>query len=114
MVRETELKQLIDQIKHDKSKWRISRRGKNLMAMATLGIDADEILNEIYAGIAWQDYVSGPEKDNHHPPIPGDIWIFGMVLDATECYLKFQLKAHHIVFWISAHPAAYPLHYPFR
>ncbi|RRK09759.1 hypothetical protein D1831_10915 [Lactiplantibacillus garii] len=112
MGRTDQVKAVVALIKAHRNKWRISHRGKNLVAMAALGIDLDQILNEIYCGITWQDYVSGPEADRNG--IPGPIWVFGMVIEEVECYLKFQIKRGNIIFWISTHPAEYPLHYPFK
>ncbi len=114
MGQKNEIKSVITFIRNYRNNWRISKRGKNLASMTTLGIDLDEILNEIYLNINWQDYVSGPEEDNHDPKIPGNIWIFGMKIEDIECYLKFQIKDNNIIFWISVHPAQYELHYPFR
>lgn len=99
-------------IRKYRANWRISHRGKNMAAMVTLGIDLDQILDEIYLGLDWRNYVSGPNLDDHG--IPGEIWVFGMVIESKECYLKFQIKTNHIIFWISTHPAKYPLHYPFK
>ncbi|KJW13752.1 hypothetical protein [Levilactobacillus spicheri] len=112
--REAEVKQVIALVKSNREKWRMSHRRKNMAAMVTLGIDRDEILNEIYAKITWLDYVSGPENDNHTPPIPGPIWVFGLNLEDVECYLKFQIKNENIIFWISVHPAEHALVYPYK
>lgn len=98
MGQAADIKQVIALIKSNRRKWRISHRQKNIAAMVILGIDLDEILNEIYAKITWLDYVSGPEYDNHIPPIPGPAWVFGMNLEDVECYLKFQVKDKNIIF----------------
>jgi len=112
--REEEAKAIVALIKSNRNKWQISHRAKNYSAAVTLGIDLDGILDGIYQKITWRDYVEVPMADNHHPRIPGDIWRFGMSLENTECYLKFQIKSGNIIFWISTHPAEYPLSYPFK
>lgn len=56
----------------------------------------------------------GPMADNHHPKIPGDIWLFGIDIENRECYLKFQIKNGDIIFWTSTHPAEYSVEYPLK
>lgn len=114
MGHEAEVREVIALIKRERARWQISHRAKNLQAMVELGIDLDQTLEEIYNHITWQDYVSGPEDDNHNPIIPGPVWVFGMELEEIECYLKFQVKSSRIIFWISVHPAKYPLNYPYK
>lgn len=114
MSREEEVKAIVVLIKSNKNNWKISHRAKNYSAAVTLGIDLDEILDKIYQKITWRNFVAGPMADNHHPRIPGDIWLFGMDIENTECYLKFQIKSGNIIFWISTHPAEHPLNYPFK
>lgn len=114
MSQEEKARAIVALIKSNRNNWRISHRAKNYSAVVTLGLDLDEILDEIYQKITWRNYVEGPMSDNHHPIISGDIWLFGLNIENTECYLKFQIKSGNIVFWISTHPAEYPLNYPFK
>ncbi|MFT8477493.1 MAG: hypothetical protein ABF682_08815 [Liquorilactobacillus sp.] len=64
--------------------------------------------------LTWQNYISGPIADNHQPPVPGNIWIFGLDIDNLSCYLKFQDKPSGTVLWISLHEAEHPLYFPYR
>jgi len=45
------------------------------------------------------------------PPIPGNIWIFGLNVDL---YLKFQDRPEGPVIWISIHQANYPMNFPYK
>lgn len=114
MPKEEEAKAIVALIKSKRNNWQISHRAKNFSATVMLGMDFDELLDNIYQKITWRDYVMGPMADNHHPKIPGDIWLFGIDIENRECYLKFQIKSGDIIFWISTHPAEYPLEYPFK
>lgn len=105
---------VIKLIKANRANWRVSHRAKNFSTTVTLGLDFDALLDEIYQRISWRDYVSGPMVDQHLPVIPGEIWVFGLLLEGEWCYLKFQLKKNNAVFWISIHPAEYPLVFPFK
>lgn len=87
---------------------------KNLLTLASLGLDSTAIFDFIYKSLSWRDYVSGPEKDNHKPPIPGDIWIFGLVIENQLCYLKFQDRPNGLVIWISIHKAEYPIYFLYK
>ncbi|MBP5840034.1 hypothetical protein J8138_11390 [Lactiplantibacillus plantarum] len=114
MSQEEDAKAIVALIKLKRNNWQISHRAKNYSAAVTLGMDLDGILDSIYQQITWRDYVNGPMADNHHPRIPGDVWLFGIDIENIECYLKFQIKGANIIFWISTHPAEYPLEYPFK
>lgn len=111
---QAEIELIIETIKTKRQNWRLSTRQKNLQALIMLGIDQDLALDEIYYKLQWRDYVSGPENDNHVPPIAGDVWVFGMIISEQICYLKFQNKPSGIIMWISVHPADYPLNFPYQ
>ncbi|WP_239064542.1 MULTISPECIES: hypothetical protein [Levilactobacillus] len=101
-------------IKHRRSQWRLSYRQKNLLTLSQLGLGATPVLDIINRQLTWQDYISGPLADNHQPPIPGAIWIFGLTILKQPCYLKFQDRPDGIVMWISLHIAEFNLKFPYQ
>lgn len=109
-----EIKRVIKDIRNRRNKWVLSRRPKNMATLANLAIQETLALDIIYNKISWQDYISGPETDGHPRPIPGDIWVFGLIIENVECYLKFQDRPNGGVVWISLHDAKYPMNYPYK
>lgn len=87
---------------------------KKCIGTCQLGIDEQIALDTIYQELSYRDYSSGPLPDDHQPPIPGEIWIFGFNISDELCYLKFQNRPNGIVIWISLHQAEYPLEFPFK
>ncbi len=102
------------EIKRRYSYWQVSGRRKNMLTFAKLGFTSSVILEEIYRKLEWKDYISGPEVDNHKPPIQGEVWKFGKTIAGVTCYLKFQDRPDGVIFWISIHEAQFPLDYPFK
>lgn len=109
-----EIKSILKSIRKRRNKWRMSNRSKNIATLRYLGITDEVAFDSIYNQLRYYDYVRGPEPDNHPKPIPGDIWIFGLVISDEECYLKFQDKPSGIVMWISIHKAIRPLSFPYK
>lgn len=114
MATQKEIEAILKSIRQRRDSWIFSTRRVNLMTLAELGIDQDEILEIIDHTLDWKDYVEGPEADNHVPPIPGNVWIFGLSIDETELYLKFQDRPEGPVIWISIHQANYPMNFPYK
>lgn len=114
MATKEEIENILNDIKLRRSLWRLSTRQKNLETLSNLGIDSVAVFDIIYNVLTWQDYISGPEQDNHEPPIPGNIWKFGLTIEDVDCYLKFQDKPNRIVMWISIHEAQFPLEFPYK
>lgn len=114
MAEKQEIEDTLNNIKNRKDLWKLSTRRKNLETLFRLGIDENAVFDTIYNNLTWQDYVSGPEEDNHVPPIPGNIWKFGLTIENIECYLKFQDRPDQLVMWISVHEAQYPLKFPYQ
>lgn len=108
-----DIKNIIKDIQNRRNQWQLSSRPKNLQTLSELGIDKDIAFDKIYNLLTLEKYVSGPIADDHNPPIPGNIWIFGLDIDNTSCYLKFQDRPNGVVLWISLHEAEYPLHFPY-
>ncbi|WP_225419840.1 hypothetical protein [Levilactobacillus cerevisiae] len=104
---------VLKRIKQRRSQWRLSPRRKNLLMLSRLGIKHSLVFDIINQQLTWYNYISGPESDNHEPPFPGDIWVFGIVIQGYECYLKFQDKPNGIVMWISIHLAEHKLIFPY-
>lgn len=109
-----EIRRLLTKIKAKSNRWQLSPRPKNIELMKTAGASKKDIFERIYHDINWQDYLAGPEADNHVIPIPGDVWVFGMDLFGVPCYLKFQDRPTGVVVWISIHQASYPFQYPYH
>lgn len=108
------VKNILKTIFNKRDKWQLSHRRKNLIALAEMGIDENIALDTVYQDLTYRDYSSGPLPDDHHPPIPGEVWIFGLNISDELCYLKFQDRPNSVVMWISLHQAEYPLEFPFK
>jgi len=106
------IKNIIDKIKTRRTKWKLSQRAINRDTLAELGLMEEIAFNQIYDSISWRDYSQGPMADDHH--LPGDVWVFGLIISGQECYLKFQDKPNETVMWISLHIALHPMRYPYR
>lgn len=114
MTNPDDIKEIIKKIKQKRESWKLSPRRKNIQTLAMLGIVENIALDEIYDKITWRDYHSGPSLDNHNPPVPGNIWVFGLTLSGTDCYLKFQDKPSGTIMWISLHEQERPLNLPYN
>lgn len=109
-----EIEKIIQDIKNRRDSWIFSLRRKNIVTLTEIGLDQEEIFEIIFEKLSWTDYVKGPEPDDHEPPIPGDIWMFGLNIENNEIYLKFQDRPTGIVVWISIHKATYRMIYPYK
>ena len=114
MANPNEIKKVIEVIKKKRFFWKLSHRSKNYQTLSILGLGEEAIFNIIYNDLSWRDYSSGPLLDDHIPPIPGNIWIFGLTISNQKCYLKFQDKPSGIIMWISIHKQEYPLYLPYK
>ncbi|WP_461243385.1 hypothetical protein [Secundilactobacillus muriivasis] len=114
MTNQSDVEAILVSIKNRRKLWRLSSRRINLITLSLIGFTETSVLDEIYTKLTYQNYVSGPELDNHQPPRPGEVWIFGLTISGIQCYLKFKDKPDHTVFWISLHQAAFPMTFPFR
>lgn len=93
--------------------WNLSPRPKNYKTLSALNMNEDDIFDKIYTNISLYNYSSGPLSDNHTPPVKGDIWIFGIMINGISCYLKFQDKPTGIIMWISIHEQEHTLAFPY-
>jgi len=109
-----DIKAVIASIRMRRNKWILSRRPKNIKTLQDLAITDSIAFDFIYQKLVWQDYISGPEPDNHAKRIPGEVWVFGLALENRNCYLKFQDRPNGVVIWISLHIATFPLVFPFK
>ncbi|WP_203652180.1 hypothetical protein [Secundilactobacillus yichangensis] len=108
------IKSMLESIRQRRRLWKLSRRRKNQQTLSALGIEDDELaFDTIYDHLKYQNYISGPELDNHTPIVPGVIWVFGLNINGEDCYLKFQDKPSGAVIWISLHIAEYPMVFPY-
>ncbi|QYH54159.1 hypothetical protein [Liquorilactobacillus nagelii] len=109
-----DIKNIIVSIQNRREQWRLSTRQKNLLTLSRLGIDQEVAFDRIHDLLTWKNYISGPIADNHQPPVPSDVWVFGLDINGLSCYLKFQDRPSGVVIWISLHEAEYPLYFPYR
>ena len=88
-------------------------RRENQTALSELDIDESTREREIL-GLSVKDYCSGPEPDKDKP---GDVWIFGKLIDVREVYIKLKIvkgagKPRAIC--LSFHPARSRLSFPYK
>lgn len=114
MATHDEIEKILKSIKLRRNLWSLSPRHQNSNTLSILGMDDQAVFDIICNELNWRDYSKGPELDDHHPPIPGDIWIFGLIISGQQYYLKFQDRPDRIVVWISIHQANYPVELPYR
>lgn len=114
MTNPDEIQKIVKKIKDRRDSWVLSTRSKNLRTLSVLGMDKDILFDSICHQLSWRDYHSGPLVDDHTPPIPGDIWVFGLRISELNCYLKFQDKPNGVIFWISIHEQEYSINLPFE
>lgn len=107
------IENILRSIRQRRRLWKLSQRRKNQQTLSVLGIDDELALDNIYDNLKYQNYISGPELDNHTPIVPGEIWVFGLNINGEDCYLKFQDKPSRVVIWISLHIAEYPMVFPY-
>ncbi len=93
--------------------WHLSPRPKNYKTLSPLNMNEDDIFDKIYKNISLHNYSSEPLSDNLIPPVKGNIWIFGLMINDINCYLKFQDKPTGIIMWISIHEQKHPLVFPY-
>lgn len=87
-------------------------RGKNLQALAELGITANYRLTVIKS-IKVEDYSEGPIVDALNKY--GDMWVFGKDIKGNEVYIKISLgQPNNRTICISFHKAEYKMQYPFK
>ncbi|NMB20609.1 MAG: type II toxin-antitoxin system MqsR family toxin [Firmicutes bacterium] len=89
-------------------------RRKNLQFLAASGHTIDDARMILFS-LSTKNYSDGPQPD-HDSKFPGDIWIFGCLVDGLELYIKMKLVTgeFHQVICISFHEAQWPLTYPFK
>lgn len=75
-----DIKKIIANIRNRRAQWKLSSRHKNLMTLSELGIDQEIAFDVIYNRLRPQNYISGPEPDDHPTPIPGNVWVFGLII----------------------------------
>lgn len=83
-------------------------RELNLNAMAILGIMPADI-EQVILDLTASDYCDGPKADEDGSP--GEVWIFGTILDRTQIYIKLKLDGSGAK-CISFHPANFKMKYP--
>lgn len=114
MISKEKIERILARIRKNRKQWKLSPRRKNLLTLTSLGLDEQAVFDFIDKALSWKDYVSGPDRDNHEPPIPGEIWIFGLTIEKQLCYLKFQDRPNGLVIWISIHKAEYPIYFLYK
>lgn len=87
-------------------------RRTNLEALKDLGYRQRDLMEDI-KNLTSENYSSGPEPDDS-PYFSGEtVWIFGLMIDEIEYYLKLKLD-HQQVVVMSFHEARYYIPYPYK
>jgi hypothetical protein len=93
--------------------WLLVKRTESVECITELGLTLTDVRDAIL-GLSVADYCAGPLQDRD---MPGDLWVFGKVMEDREIYIKLKLarigpvKRVRIV---SFHPAKESLCYPHR
>jgi len=76
------------------------------------------IVREIILSLSVEDYSDGPCQDRIYK---GDVWMFGVVIDNREIYIKLQLSSYNdpgekkpTLFCISFHFAEQKISFPYK
>ena len=93
--------------------WVLVPRAENKDCILRLGFKYQDVAETILS-LSVEDYSEGPCQDRDQP---GDLWIFGKVIDTRTVYIKVKLASLgplRIVRVISFHFAREELEYPFK
>lgn len=93
--------------------WVLVRRDENLRCVTELGLNYDG-LESLILGLSVTDYCEGPLDDRD---FPGELWVFGKVIEEREIYIKLRLAvlgSSRLVRIVSFHEARESLYYPYR
>jgi hypothetical protein len=91
----------------------IASPATRIECIAELGLTLDDVRDAIL-GLSVADYCGGPLHDRN---MPGDLWVFGKVMEGREVYIKLKLaKIGPVkrVRVVSFHFPKEPLCYPYR
>jgi hypothetical protein len=97
----------------NQSCWVFVQRTENANCLVALGLTLHDVLDVILS-LSYHDYSLGPVSDRD---IPGQLWIFGKLVNGIEIYIKTKLVEIgdlRVVRIISFHPAGQPLQYPYN
>ena len=93
--------------------WVLVPRPENKECILHLGFKYQDI-GETLLDLSVEDYCEGPCQDRDQP---GDLWVFGKVIENKAVYIKIKLASFgplRIVRVISFHFADYTLDHPFK
>ena len=93
--------------------WVLVPRPENKECILQLGFKYQDI-SETLLDLSVEDYCEGPCRDRDQP---GDLWVFGKVLENKAVYIKIKLASLgplRIVRIISFHFADHTLDHPFK
>jgi len=93
--------------------WLLVRRPESVECITELGLTLGDVRDAIL-GLSVADYCAGPLQDRD---MPGDLWVFGKVMEGREVYIKLKLARIgpvKIVRIVSFHFPKEPLCYPYR
>ena len=93
--------------------WVLVPRPENKECILQLGFKYQDI-SETLLDLSVEDYCEGPCQDRDQP---GDLWVFGKVIENKAIYIKIKLASFgplRIVRVISFHFADYTLDHPFK
>ena len=93
--------------------WLLVKRVESVECITELGLTLVDVRDALLV-LSVVDYCAGPLQ---YRDMPGDLWVFGKVIEGSEIYIKLKLarigpvKRVRIV---SFHPAKESLCYPYR
>ena len=93
--------------------WVLVPRPENKECILQLGFKYRDI-SETLLDLSVEDYCEGPCRDRDQP---GDLWVFGKVMENKAVYIKMKLASFgplRIVRIISFHFAEHKLEHPFK
>ncbi|MDO8578774.1 MAG: hypothetical protein Q7R50_06300 [Dehalococcoidales bacterium] len=93
--------------------WRFVTRQKSVDCVAELGFRLADV-GATLLDLTIADYCEGPLRDTG---MPGDLWVFGKILNEKEVYIKLKLAKLgplQIVRVVSFHFSEEPLCYPYK
>lgn len=108
-----EVKETITKPPGQYQSWVLVPRQENEDCIAELGLRFPDV-RDVILGLSVVDYCEGPVSDHD---MPGDLLVFGKMVEGKEVYIKLKLAALDIlkkVRIVSFHFARESMYYPFK
>jgi|WetSurMetagenome_2_1015567.scaffolds.fasta_scaffold189902_1 hypothetical protein len=95
----------------------LAKRVENEKTIRELGFDK-KVVKEIILSLRVEDYSEGPCPDRNYK---NDVWIFGVVIDGKEIYIKLQISSYNnpgelvpTLYCVSFHFAEQKMDFPYK